>query len=445
MNRETEREPDQVQEQSARPSGEVRSRWSWTEPCVWTDRMLTSLETGVKGGKWFSLVDKVYAPATLRAAFIRVERNGGCAGVDRQTPKMFAHRQTQYLQRIHERLREGSYEPALLKRVYIEKPGSREKRPLGIPAVRDRIVQGALRLALEPIFEKEFADHSYGFRPGRSCRDALRRVDGLLKQGYTWVVDADLKSYFDSIPHEQLMQRVMERVADGGVLALLRAYLKQGILDGLSQWVPEEGTPQGAVVSPLLSNIYLNPLDHLMARSGCEMVRYADDFVVLCRSEKEAQEGLELIRAWSEANGLTLHPEKTRLVDASQRGGFDFLGYHFERGLRWPRKKSLKKLRDSIRLKTKRNNGLSMDCIIVSVNRIVRGWYGYFKHSYWRALHGIDGWIRGRLRSILRRRAKRRGRARGDDHQRYPNALFRDLGLFSMYEAQGIACQSALR
>jgi RNA-directed DNA polymerase len=445
MDRRGEEQPGQVPEELARPSGDVRSRWSRTEPSVWTERMLTALENGVKGGKWFSLVDKVWAPATLLEAFYRVEKNGGAAGVDRQTTEMFGKRLGENLARIHEQLRSGTYEPAAVRRVYIDKPGSKEKRPLGIPTVRDRVVQNALRFVLEPIFEKEFAEHSYGFRPGRGCKDALRRVDALLKQGYTWVVDADLKRYFDTIPHDALMERVMERVSDGGVLALLRSYLQQGVLDGLSCWTPEEGTPQGAVISPLLSNIYLNPLDHRMASLGFEMVRYADDFVVLCRSAEEARRALEEVGAWSAANGLTLHPEKTRLVDATLKGGFDFLGYHFERGYRWPSRKSEAKLKEKLRPKTKRNNGHSMQCIIADVNRTAKGWFAYFKQGHHTTFPHLDGWIRGRLRSILRKRSKRKGRGRGSDHQRWPNAYFAALGFFSMQEAWAAACQSARR
>ena len=445
MDRRGEEQPGQVPEELARPSGDVRSRWSWTEPSVWTERMLTALENGVRGGKWFSLVDKVWAPATLLAAFYRVEKNSDAAGVDRQTTEMFGKRLGENLARIHEQLRSGTYEPAAVRRVYIDKPGSKEKRPLGIPAVRDRVVQNALRFVLEPIFEKEFAEHSYGFRPGRGCKDALRRVDALLKQGYTWVVDADLKRYFDTIPHDALMERAMERVSDGGVLALLRSYLQQGVLDGLSCWTPEEGTPQGAVISPLLSNIYLNPLDHRMASLGFEMARYADDFVVLCRSQEEAQRALAEVGAWSAANGLTLHPEKTRLVDATLKGGFDFLGYHFERGYRWPSRKSEGKLKENLRPKTKRNNGHSMQCIIADVNRTAKGWFAYFKHGHHTTFPHLDGWIRGRLRSILRKRSKRKGRGRGSDHQRWPNAYFAALDFFSMQEAWAAASQSARR
>ena len=213
----------------------------------------------------------------------------------------------------------------------------------------------------------------------------------------------------------------------------------------MKTWKPERGTPQGAVISPLLSNIYLNPLDHLMANRGFEMIRYADDFVVLCKSEAEAVRALEEIRAWTEAEELELHPEKTQLVDASQPGGFDFLGYHFERGYRWPRKKSLTKLKDTIRAKTRRTNGHSLATIITSVNQVLGGWFAYYKHSHHTTFEPIDAWLRMRLRSILRRRQGRRGRGRGRDHQRWPNAFFAEHGLFSLAAAHKEACQSCSR
>ena len=440
----TEETPASVPE-GATQAGAVRARWAWTEPGVWTERMLTALEQGVKGGCWFSLMDKVYAPRTLQAAWERVRRNAGGAGVDRQTVEQFSQHDAADLQRLHEALKSGTYRPQAIKRVYIPKPGSREKRPLGIPTVRDRVVQTALRCALEPIFERDFHPQSYGFRPGRGCKDALRRVDGLLKAGYTHVVDADLKGYFDSIPHEPLMARVATKVSDGKVLALVRSFLVQGVFEGLETWTPEEGTPQGAVISPLLSNLYLDPLDHLMGQGGFEMVRYADDFVVLCRSAEEAQNALEQIRAWCLEAGLTLHPEKTRVVDATQPGGFDFLGYHFERGMRWPRKKSLKKLRDALRAKTKRTQGHSLAYIIADVNQTLTGWFAYFRHSYKTTFAPLDAWVRMRLRSILRKRAGRKGRGRGLDHHRYPNAYFAEQGLFSLSAAHAQACQSARR
>jgi RNA-directed DNA polymerase len=316
---------------------------------------------------------------------------------------------------------------------------------LGIPTVRDRVVQTALRNVLEPIFEYEFKEHSYGFRPGRGCKDALRRVDALLKQGYTYVVDADLKSYFDTIQHQQLMELVREKVSDNKVLSLIEAYLKQEVLDMNREWTPEEGTPQGAVISPLLSNIYLDPLDFRMEAMGFEMVRYADDFVILCRSAHEAESALCWVLDWTERAGLLLHPDKTRIVDSSQKGGFDFLGYHFERGYRWPSKKSIRKLKDAVRALTKRTNGRSLARIIFLVNRILVGWFEYFKHSHYTTFGRLDGWIRMRLRSILRKRRKRKGRGRGEDHRRWPNRFFADRGLFSLLTAQETAGQSALR
>ena len=424
----------------ARQAEEVRGRWPWAEPAVWTERMLTALEQGVKGGIWFSLIDKVHSVRNLTASFTRVQANGGAAGVDHVSVERFEEHLTKNLEGLSRALRAGSYCPQAVRRVYIPKPDGTQ-RPLGIPTVRDRVVQAALRNVLEPIFERDFAAHSYGFRPGRGCRDALRRVDQLLKEGYRYVVDADLKSYFDTIPHDKLLALIRRKVADGRVLKLLEAFLHQGVLDGLEEWTPEEGTPQGAVISPLLANIYLDPLDHHMAEAGFAMVRYADDFVILCRSPQEAHRALQMVQAWTEANGLTLHPTKTRIVNVHE-DGFDFLGYHFQGDKHWPRKKSLDKVRDSLRAKTPRTSGTSLLCIITDVSRTLRGWFGYFKHSSWRSLDTLDKWVRMRLRSILRKRLGLRGRGRGCDHQRWPNAFFAEHGLFSLVAAHRLACQS---
>jgi RNA-directed DNA polymerase len=230
--------------------------------------------------------------------------------------------------------------------------------------VRDRVVQTALRLVLEPLFDATFAPHSYGFRPQRSTKHALRRVVMLLQAGYRHVVDADLRAYFDSIPHAPLQARVASKVSDRRVLALVEAFLHQPIFEGLAQTRSDEGTPQGAVISPLLANVYLDPLDHLVAAAGVEMVRYADDFVILCRTAEDAQQALAIVQRWTEAAGLQLHPEKTHLVDMQQPGGFEFLGYHFERDRRWPRRKSQQKLKDAVRQKTRRTNGHSLAVII---------------------------------------------------------------------------------
>ena len=424
-------------------TGEVRVRWAWAEAEVWTERMLAALEEGVKGGKWFRLFDKVFALSNLRAAFARVKANRGAAGVDRQTVAMFEHNLEANLENLSRDLHDGTYRPKAVRRVWIPKAGKKELRPLGIPAVRDRIVQTALRSVLEPIFERNFARHSYGFRPNRSCKDALRRVTELMKAGHTWVVDADIKGYFDTIPHQRMMERMRTQVADGPVLRLVEAFLKQGVQDtaGEEQY-PEAGTPQGGVISPLLSNVYLDPLDHEMVRSGYEMVRYADDFVILCRSEHEAREALEQVQRWTAENGLTLHHEKTRIVQVmpdwekkNPGDGFDFLGYCFWRDKRWPSDKSVGKLKEAVRDKTRRQNGHSLREIIAELNRTLRGWYEYFKHGWRWRLKTLDGWVRQRLRSILRRRAKRRGMSRGRENATIPNAFFTAEGLLSMFEA----------
>jgi len=408
--------------------------------------MLAALEQGVKGGKWYSLIDKLHPEGTLRAAFVCVAANKGAAGVDHVTIAQYAGDLDANLKCLSEELRSGTYRPQQIRRHYIPKPGSQEKRPLGIPTVRDRVVQTALRMVLEPVFERDFAAHSYGFRPGKGCKDALRRVEQLLKDGYFHVVDADLKSYFDTIPKDRLLALVGQKVSDGRVLALVEAFLEQGVLDGDREWTPEQGTPQGAVVSPLLSNIYLDGFDHLMAGRGFEMVRYADDFVVLCRSPQEAADALAEVQRWTAQAGLTLHPTKTRLVDA-QEDGFDFLGYHFKAGRRWPRKKSLAKFKDTIRAKTKRTSGQGLAMIIADVNRTLGGWFEYFKHSHRPTFRLMDGWIRRRLRSLLRKRLGYKGMSKihGADHQRWPNAFFAEHGLFSLQKAHALACQSSRR
>ena len=414
--------------------------WSWVEACVWNERMLAALDNGVTGGKWFSLIDKVYRPATLQAAWRKVAANAGAAGVDRQSVEQFAARAEVYLGELEAALKAGSYEPLAVLRVEISK-GSGKVRPLGIPAVKDRIVQTAVKLVLEPIFEREFLETSYGFRPGRGCKDALREVDRLLKAGYTQVVDADLASYFDTIPHAPLMARVGERVSDGRLLQLIEAFLHQDIVKGVQRWTPTGGTPQGAVISPLLANLYLHPLDCAMRESGYQMVRYADDFVVLCQTAEEAQAGLAEVQAWMQANGLTLNPDKTHVGDCREEGhGFDFLGYRFEAGQRWVRRKSLTAIRDRIRAKTGRTRGDSLARIIAELNPMLQGWYGYFQHAHPWTFSGMDGFVRRRLRSLRRKQQKRPGTGRTlADHRRWPNAFFAELGLFTMTEAHALA------
>jgi RNA-directed DNA polymerase len=423
---------------------ETRGRdWSWVEASVWNERMLAALENGVKGGRWFSLIDKVYRAETLRAAWQKVKANAGAAGVDGQSVERFAARAEMYLEELSTALKRGTYRPQPVRRVEIPKGGGKF-RPLGIPVVKDRIVQTALKFVLEPIFEREFLKMSYGFRPGRGCKDALREVEGLLREGYSFVVDADLKSYFDTIPHARLLERVEEKVSDGRVLELIEAFLKQDIVKEMERWTPTGGTPQGAVISPLLANLYLHPLDCHMKQKGYRMVRYADDFVVLCQTAETAQAALKEVRSWVEQNGLSLNVDKTHVGDCRQPGqGFEFLGYRFEAGRRWVRKKSLTAFRDRLRMRTKRTRGDSLAKIVADLNPTLRGWFNYFKHAHPMTFKRMDRFVRRRLRAILRKQEKRPGRGIcRDDHQRWPNQFFAAQGLFTMEAAWKLASQS---
>ncbi len=415
---------------------------SWVDTTVWTERMLAALGNGVRGGKWYSLMDKAYRKETLWNAWLRVQSNAGAAGVDGQSVERFAAQAERYIDELQRELKGGTYRPQAVRRVEIPK-GAGKTRPLGIPTVKDRVVQTALKGVIEPIFEQEFRDHSYGFRPGRGTKDALRQVNAWLQEGYTHVVDADLQSYFDTIPWDGLMARVGERIGDGSLLTLIDAYLHQDILQGVECWQPTRGTPQGAVLSPLLANLYLHPLDELMERQGCRMVRYADDFVVLCGDAEEAKRALETVREWVQANGLVLHPDKTHVGDCREKGeGFEFLGYRFEAGRRWVRNKSMKAFRDRIRERTRRTAGESIEQIIKKLNPMLRGWFEYFKHAYRTTFPSLDGWIRRRLRAILRKQEKRPGMGRClADHKRWPNAYFAELGLFTLAEARVLASQ----
>jgi len=398
--------------------------------------MLDALERGVKGGVWYSLIDKVYARETLTASWKQVRRNQGSAGVDRVTIPHFEQHLENRLDRLHEELRSGAYKPEAIRRVEIPKAGSRETRPLGIPVIGDRIVQTALRSVIEPIFEIDFAESSYGFRPKRSTKDALRRVQAMLDEGRAWVVDVDIQRYFDTIPHELLMKEIEKKIADRRVLGLIEGYLKQDVLLTTKSYAAiEKGTPQGAVISPLLANIYLHRVDVVMEQAGYGYVRYADDCVILCRTREEAEGALQCIHDQMASLKLTLHPEKTKLIDVTAPGGFDFLGYHFERGRRYPRKKSLRKLKDTVRQWTGRSNSHSLRQLIDILNPILRGWFSYFKHSRATTFKLVDGWVRRRLRSILRRYRRTRGIANGGDNLRWPNAYFRQMGLFTMVEA----------
>ena len=410
--------------------------WGWVERSVWTEPMLKRLTESQEGTVWFSLWDKLLKQNNLIQGAYEVIGNKGSAGVDHQTTEQLARTVQENIQRLQNELQGGHYKPLPAKRKWIEKPGSTELRPLGIPAVRDRVVQAALKHVIEPILEKDFARHSYGFRPRRSAQQALARVEELLQEGRIWIVDADLKSYFDTIPHERLMKKLQRRLADGRILKLIGSYLEAGILEKGKGWqATEEGTPQGSVISPLLANLYLNDLDHQMEKAGRQMVRYADDFVILCSTEEEARVALEEVREWVEKEGLSLHPTKTKI--ATMKEGFDFLGFHFQHGRdgrvkKWPRKKSVMKLRDRVREHTRKRNNKSMATIIQKLNPILKGWHGYFRSSTHQALDQVDGWIRRRLRSVWRFQQKRKGISKGRENPELRNQWFQERGLFSL-------------
>ena len=417
----------------AKQGGEVQ-RESWIEAAAWTDRMLEALERGVRGGVWFALIDKVFSVRNLEAAYRRVERNGGSAGVDHVSVEDYGLRLEEELKKVSKSLQDETYRPQAIRRVYIPKAGG-GKRPLGIPTVRDRVVQAAVKQVIEPIFEREFLPCSYGFRPNRGCKDALRAVDTMLQAQHTVVVDADIKSFFDTIGHDKLMELVSKRVQDGRVLRLIDAFLHQGILeDGKERQEADEGTPQGGVISPLLANIYLHQLDEALTKEGYRLVRYADDFVVLCDSREEGERVLGLLTEVLKELGLTLHPDKTHVVDMQEAGAsFEFLGYRFKnhkgKMLRYPRSKSIYKLREAVRGLTPRLSGQSMEDIVLRLNQTLSGWYAYFKHCSRNAFEEHDSWIRMRLRAILCRRTKCSSRRYGRAQTLWPNRHFKELGL----------------
>jgi len=295
--------------------------------------------------------------------------------------------------------------------------GSRPRRPDG----------GSLRVG---------ADLREGvFRPGRSCHQALRRVWLALNAGNGYVVDADFKSFFDTIPHEVIVRGLRSRIADGKMLDLLGFFLKQGVVDGMDGWTVEEGTPQGSALSPLLANIALHGLDLMADEEGLELVRYADDFVVLCHTREAGEDALEKVKLWAASVALTLHPDKTRIVDYGSGEGFDFLGYHLKKGSAYPGKKSQKKMRAKVRSLTGRTRSGSINEIVAALNPVIRGWSSYFRHSRKGGLQEIDQYIRRRLRSVLAHRVGLWSNPNPTISARWPIAYFTELGLFSAEQA----------
>ena len=352
--------------------------------------------------KIHSLIDKVYALPNLLLAWEKVKANRGAGGIDRVTIKQFEAHLVDNLQELHRVLREGKYQPLPVRRVYIPKADGGE-RPLGIPAVRDRVVQQAVLQVLQPIFEPLFEDCSYGFRPARSAHQAIAKIETLRVLGFKHVVEVDLKSFFDTLDHELLVSRVAEEIADGRILGLIRGWLEAGVLEEGAVRTQVAGTPQGGVISPLLANIYLHAFDRTMVRRGYQVVRYADDFVVLCKSEKKAQRALEVVtRILTEDLLLTIHPEKTKVT--SFKEGFDFLGFRLHTRFKKPRAKAIVSFKDKVRLLTRRQQGKNLEEVIKALNPTIRGWGRYFRGSNWKMVAAeLDAWIRMRLRSFIRK------------------------------------------
>ena len=400
--------------------------------------------------KWYSLYDKVCKKGTLYEAFVQVRSNKGAPGVDGMTIEQVDEDPKPFLRELRKELQEKRYDPRPVRRCTIPKPGGGE-RHLGIPAVRDRIVQTALVRILEPIFEAKFSENSHGFRPQRGCQTALKAVAEALEEGYEWIVDADIKSFFDTVDHEVLMGAVNEEIADGSVLRLVGMFLKSGVMEGNVETIPEEGTPQGGPLSPLLANIYLHPLDKVLEGNGLRFVRYADDFVVFARTRQEAEGALALIRQVLTTLGLRLNEEKTRIVHIGD--GFEFLGFrHFRHRdgsqQRVVREKSRANFRAAVRAKTKRHAGQrprkAKSCtvkklrrderlrrMIGAVNRHLRGWYGYFRQVTRLGMYDfreLDGFVRRRIRSVI---AGRYAKGRWQSAI-LPNAVLEELGLISL-------------
>jgi RNA-directed DNA polymerase len=373
--------------------------------------------------KVHSLIDKVFKRKNLEMAWEKVRANRGSGGVDGLNLEAFAAQLDPQLDRLQRELKEEAYQPQPVRQVQIPKAGKPgEFRMLGVPTIYDRVCQQALLNRLEPIFEPVFDEANFGYRRGRSTKDAMRKVWKEIQSGREWIVDADLKDFFGSVDHEKLLTLVAQRIADGRVLRLIRAMLKAGSYGQGRLFPSERGTPQGSVVSPLLSNILLTPFDQEMRRKGYQLTRFADDWVVTCKSAEEARAAIAAALRILKELGVELHPQKTRIVHVQY--GFEFLGYKIKRGKRlklpedkigstarsgalyaYPREKSVRRFMDQVRALTKRRVPLSTQELIEELNPVLRGWGHYYKRAHVRRLfHRLDCWI---VRRIWSHRCKR--------------------------------------
>lgn len=366
--------------------------------------------------KWYSLADKVWNPGNLAMAAAAVLANRGAAGVDHQSGDQFAEHLGDELDRLGRAMQEHRYKPLPVRRVWIPKPGTKKQRPLGVPAIRDRVAEEAMRRVMEPIWEPTFSADSYGFRPGRSAHEAVHRIFNHLSDGYHWVVDADIRDYFGSIDQPLLIDKVAERIADGTVLGWLRDMLRAGVMDA-GKWQPTpRGTSQGSVISPLLANIYLDALDQAMASlPGTQFIRYADDWCALARTQEDAEAALKMAQIILDELRLTLHPEKTRIVNVRETA-FDFLGFTFfwassksglGRPLFGPKQAATERFKNRVRELTRRTRPMNLQMVIDDLAPVIRGWGQYFTISHNGHYYELDAWVRERCRAFVAKRWNR--------------------------------------
>lgn len=364
-------------------------------------------------------------PGKLHAAFVAVKRNRGCGGIDEVSLTHYECALEANLRELVRTLREGTYQPLPVRRVDIPKPNGKT-RPLGIPAIRDRVVQQAVLTAIQPQLEPRMSADSFGFRPGKSAHQAIDRIQHWLNEGYTHVVDADIRDFFGTLNQQLLMAKVRDTVADRSATYLIWQFLRAGVMQEGTIRTVTAGTPQGGIISPILANLYLNDFDHVMERAGLKLVRYADDFVILCRSVNQAVAAMKLVRAQLKKLKLELAEEKTKITD--YKTGFDFLGYRFQEfhgHKRWPRHKAVQSFKEKVRRLTRRQQPKNVAQVIVDLNPLIRGWGIYFRHGNSTTCFArLDGWIRMRLRSFIEKKKWPSGM-----NWKYPTDHFVSLGL----------------